>query len=184
MIAALGAAVLLAIAPGASGAQGAAQAIHLDVPVLRQSPGHCGPNALTMVLRFYGASSAAVGEADGAYDPALRGALITDLAAAARRAGYAAEIATPDADGLRGWLASGVPPILLVNGGAGPVARLHYLVVAGWEPAPARWVVLDGGATPRRMGEAELARRRRGSDDRALIVRPATAATAAPGAAP
>src|SRR5689334_18782772 len=60
-------------------APAAATAFHLAVPVVRQAPERCGPAALEMVLRFYGADSS-VGLAEAAYDPVLHGALITDLA--------------------------------------------------------------------------------------------------------
>ena len=72
----------------------------LEVPVVRQAPERCGQAALEMVLRFYGADAASLREGERAYDPALRGSLITDLAAAARRAGYEAEIATLAPDSL------------------------------------------------------------------------------------
>src|SRR5438128_2674746 len=80
----------------------------LDVPIVAQRPERCGQAALEMVLRYYGANAEAIRESDRAYDPALRGSLITDLAAAARRAGYDAEIATLVPDSLVALLATGV----------------------------------------------------------------------------
>ena len=82
-----GAVLALAIATAGTAAPAA---VRLAVPVVRQAPERCGPAALAMVMRFHGADSAALAEADRAYDPVLRGALITDLAAAARRAGFTA----------------------------------------------------------------------------------------------
>ena len=85
----------------------------LDVPIVRQERERCGQAALAMVLRYYGAAPAALHEVDAAYDPVLRGSLITDLAGAARRAGYDAAVATLTPDSLIALLDDGVPPILL-----------------------------------------------------------------------
>jgi ABC-type bacteriocin/lantibiotic exporter with double-glycine peptidase domain len=98
-------------------AAGSAGALALAVPIVRQRPERCGPAALLMVVRYHGAPVAAEAEVERAYDPALRGALITDLAAAARRAGFHAEVAVAPPDSLPAWLARGVPPILLIARG-------------------------------------------------------------------
>ncbi len=196
MILEAGAALLLAAAPGAissprdppgdappgtarSVVRSAGASVRLAVPVVRQSPERCGPVALGMVLRFYGAGPEALAEADRAYDRALRGALITDLAAAARRAGYAAEVVTLPPDSLVAWLARGVPPIVLYQSGVGPLTRPHYAVVVGWDAERHRWALNDGGAAARAVDAAEFSRRHRASDGRALIVRPGPAVTPA-----
>ncbi len=157
---------LLAALPAA----GTPGALRLPVPIVRQRPERCGPAALAMVLGRYGADSIAVGEADRAYDPVLRGALITDLAACARRAGFAARIASPGVDSLATLLQAGVPPILLVAHGIGPIARGHYLVVVGCDAKRGRFVVHDGGATPRDVSARSLARAWSASGGQALIV--------------
>lgn len=157
----------------------AAPAIRLEVPVIRQAPEHCGPAALEMVLRYYGAPAAALSEAERTYEPALRGALITDLAAAARRAGYPAAVAAPGPDSLPALLARGVPPILLVSAGIGPIARGHYIVVTGWDAARRRYEVNDGGRAARGLDAGDLARRWRAAGGRALLVRRADPAGAA-----
>ncbi len=158
---------LLAATP----AVGTAGALRLPVPIVRQRPERCGPAALAMVLGRYGAdSAAAVREAERAYDPVLRGALITDLAACARRAGFGARIASPGVDSLVTLLEAGVPPILLVARGLGPIARGHYLVVVGSDAGRARFVVHDGGATPRDVSARALDRAWSASGGQALIV--------------
>lgn len=144
----------------------------LDVPIVRRGPERCGPAALEMALRYYGAGPAALREADAAYDPRLRGTLITDLAAAARRAGFEAEVRSPGPDSLVLLLAAGVPPVVLYGAGRGPVTTLHYGVLTGWDPARERFTLNDGGARPRTMSRDELERRRRPAGGRALIVRP------------
>jgi ABC-type bacteriocin/lantibiotic exporter with double-glycine peptidase domain len=145
--------------------------LRLPVPLVRQASERCGPAALVMVLRFFGAGPGAVAEAERAYDPVLRGALITELAAAARRAGADAAIETPGADSLVALLRAGIPPILLYETGTAPVARAHYGVVVGWEPRRDRFVLHDGGDRPRVLSRAELVRHWRGGDGLALVVR-------------
>ena len=151
-------------------ASGSSAPVRLDVPAIPQARERCGPAALGMVLRCYGAGPEAIAEADRAYDPALRGSLITDLAACARRAGFAAEVVTLAPDSLAACLGRGVPPILLVRNGVGPVTLPHDAVVIGWDPARRRYAVNDGGRTTRTMGVEDLVRRWRGGDFRALLV--------------
>ena len=143
----------------------------LEVPIVRQVPERCGQAALEMVLRYYGAGAGALREGDRAYDPALRGSLITDLAAAARRAGYEAEIATLTPDSLIALLAAGVPPVVLYQNGRPPLTVPHFGVVTAWDPARGAFTLNDGGARPRVVRCNELARRWRTAGSQALIVR-------------
>jgi ABC-type bacteriocin/lantibiotic exporter with double-glycine peptidase domain len=159
------AASLFAAGPPATGTA------ELPVPVIRQAPERCGQAALAMVLRYYGADSS-VAEAERAYDRALRGSLITDLAAAARRAGFEARVAELGEDSLRLLIAARVPPVLLVRRGAGPLTVGHYGVVIGWDPDRERYAVNDGGPATRHLARADLMRRWRGAGSLALIVRP------------
>jgi hypothetical protein len=123
-----------------------------------------------MVMRFYGADSSALAEADRAFDPALRGTLITDLAAAARRAGLTAEVRTLGDSDVVALLMRGVPPILLFQNGRGPVTVRHFGVVVGWDPAADAFTLQDGGAKPRRMGRSALLKRWRAAGSQGLIV--------------
>ena len=176
------AAAFLAIADGGADAVSGTALLRLPVPVIRQQKERCGPAALAMVLRYYGAAPSAVAEADRAYDHALHGTLITDLAAAARRGGYAAEIGTLTSDALVALLARGVPPILLFQSGAGPLERGHYGVIVGFDPARERFAMNDGGGSTHELSRASLEKRWSGSDHHALIVtRPDTAAGPATG---
>ena len=143
----------------------------LEVPVVRQARERCGQAALQMVLRYYGADSAALHEGDSAYDPVLRGSLITDLAAAARRAGYVAEIATLTPDSLIALLAARVPPVVLYQNGRPPLTVPHFGVVTGWDPAREVFTLNDGGAGPRVVRRSDLAKRWRTAGSQALIVR-------------
>jgi hypothetical protein len=143
----------------------------LDVPILKQEPERCGEAALGMVLRYYGAVPAALREVDGAYDPVLHGSLITDLAGAARRAGYTAIIATLTPDSLIGLLKDDVPPILLYQNGRGPLTVRHFGVVAGWDATRGAFILHDGGGRPRMMRRGDLVKRWETAGSQALIVR-------------
>ena len=143
----------------------------LEVPIVKQAPERCGQAALEMVLRYHGADTGSLREGDRAYDPVLRGSLITDLATAARRAGYEAEIATLTPDSLIALLAAGVPPVVLYQNGRGPLTVPHFGVVTGWNPARQRFTLNDGGALPRVVRRDDLAKRWRTAGSQALIVR-------------
>ncbi len=143
----------------------------LQVPVIRQSPERCGPASLRMVMRYEHAAASAEAFADSAYDPILRGALITELAAAARRAGFDAEVETPSADSLVALLAAGVPPILLIDVGIGPLQKGHYVVLVGGDDT-GHFTIHDGSARPRTLERAALVKRWRAAGGQALVVRP------------
>lgn len=143
----------------------------LAVPFVIQARERCGPAALEMVLRYYGADSAAVSEADRAYDPVLRGTLITDLAAASRRAGYEALVATSTPDSLIGLLGAGVPPIILYQAARGPFMAGHFGVVTFWDPVDDAFTLHDGGARPRLLRRGDLAKRWQAAGSQVLIVR-------------
>jgi ABC-type bacteriocin/lantibiotic exporter with double-glycine peptidase domain len=171
-------AVALLVAASTASAQPVAHAqtaparapVRLEVPVVRQTRERCGPAALEMVLRFYGAPDSVLTEPGRAYDPTLGGTLITDLAAASRRAGYPARIATIGADSLVALIAGGVPPIVLYQNGPAPVTVPHYGVVTGWDPAHDRFTLNDGSDRPRAIGRADLEKRWRTAGSQALIV--------------
>lgn len=143
----------------------------LDVPVVEQERERCGQSALTMVMRYYGASDSALREVDAAYDPVLRGSLITDLARAAERAGFQATVGTLTPEMLIDLLAGGVPPILLYQSGAGPVTYRHFGVVTGWDPERAVFTLHDGTARPVVTRRKELEKRWTTAGSQALVVR-------------
>jgi len=143
----------------------------LDVPIITQTRERCGQAALTMVLRYYGADPAALREVDAAYDPALRGSLITDLASAARRAGYDATVETLTPDALIDLLDDGVPPIVLYQNGAGPITVRHFGVVTSWDADGASFTLHDGSAHPRVARRGDLTKRWETAGSQALVVR-------------
>ena len=142
----------------------------LAVPLVRQARARCGQAALAMVLRYYGAGPAALREVDGAYDPVLRGSLITDLAGAARKAGYVAAVSTLTAESLIDLLNNGVPPILLYQSGTGPLTVRHFGVVTAWDASHAAFTLHDGSARPRVTRRRDLVKRWETAGSQALIV--------------
>jgi hypothetical protein len=104
------------------------------VPFLPQEEDTCGPSSLAMVLRFLGKSVDTSEIVRETRTEGLKGTLITDLASAARRRGFAAEIADLDLPRLKERISAGVPVILLVDLGIWSWSRPHYLVAYGWTP--------------------------------------------------
>jgi Peptidase C39 family len=142
----------------------------LKVPLVKQARQHCGQAALAMVLRYYGADPIALREVDGCYDPVLRGSLITDLAGAARRAGFEAAVTTLTPDSLISLLNAGVPPILLYQNGSGPLTVRHFGVVTGWDESRAAFTLNDGTSRPRVAVRSDLVKRWETAGSQALIV--------------
>ena len=105
------------------------------VPFLPQEEDTCGPSSLAMVLEFLGQKKVDTAEiVRETRTEGLKGTLITDLASAARRRGYAAEVVDLDLPRLREQIVAGVPVILLVDLGIWSWSRPHYLVAYGWTP--------------------------------------------------
>ena len=104
------------------------------VPFLPQEDDTCSPSSLAMVLLFLGRNVDTLEIVRETRTEGLKGTLITDLAGAARRRGFAAEIADLDLPRLRERISAGVPVILLVDLGIWSWSRPHYLVAYGWTP--------------------------------------------------
>jgi ABC-type bacteriocin/lantibiotic exporter with double-glycine peptidase domain len=102
------------------------------VPFVRQAEETCGPSSLAMVLRFLGGNQTTADLLQETRTEALRGALITDLANAAKRRGYAAEVVDLDLPGLKARIADGTPVILLIDRGIWVYSIPHYLVAYGY----------------------------------------------------
>lgn len=103
-----------------------------DVPFLPQEDETCGPSSLAMVLRFLGKEVSTAEIVRETRTEGLKGTLITDLAEAARRRGFAAEVVDLKLSVLRERISEGVPVILLVDLGVWVWSRPHYLVAYGW----------------------------------------------------
>jgi ABC-type bacteriocin/lantibiotic exporter with double-glycine peptidase domain len=101
------------------------------VPFLPQEEDTCGPSSLAMLLRFFGKDVRTAEIVRETRTAGLRGTLITDLAVAARRRGFEAEVVDIDLARLREWISEGTPVILLVDLGTWVLTRPHYLLVFG-----------------------------------------------------
>ncbi|MDD5761266.1 MAG: cysteine peptidase family C39 domain-containing protein [bacterium] len=104
------------------------------VPFLPQEDDTCGPSSLAMVLGFFGRNVDTSEIVRETRTEGLKGTLITDLAGAAQRRGFAAEVADLDLPRLRERISAGIPVILLVDLGIWTWSRPHYLVAYGWTP--------------------------------------------------
>lgn len=114
------------------------------VPFLPQEEDTCGPSSLAMLLRFHGKDVSVRELVEETRTSGLRGTLITDLAAAARRRGIPAEVTELDLPRLRARIAAGEPAILLVDLGLWAWSRPHYLIAYGTSP---EGVVAHSGRT-------------------------------------
>ena len=112
----------------------AAATVIPQVPFLPQEEDTCGPSSLAMLLRFFGVDARTGEIVRETRTAGLRGTLITDLAAAARRRGFEAEVVDFDLERLRERIAEGIPVILLVDLGAWVYSRPHYLLAFGVTP--------------------------------------------------
>lgn len=120
-----------AAGPSAPGAVLPGTRVVEGVPFLPQEEETCGPSSLAMLLRFHGKEATPRELVAETRTKGLRGTLITDLAAAARRRGVNADVADLDLPGLRRRILAGEPLILLVDLGTWVWSRPHYLVAYG-----------------------------------------------------
>jgi ABC-type bacteriocin/lantibiotic exporter with double-glycine peptidase domain len=104
------------------------------VPFLPQEENTCGPSSLAMLLRFLGQDVRTGEIVRETMTAGLEGALITDLAAAARRRGFEAEVVNLTFARLREKISEGIPVILLVDLGTWVLSRPHYLLAFGVTP--------------------------------------------------
>ncbi len=102
------------------------------VPFFPQQEESCGPTSLGMVLRHLGDTTPVDDLVRETRTTGLQGTLITDLAGAARRRGYSAEVENLDMPRLRERIRRGEPVILLVDLGVWVWSRPHYLVAYGY----------------------------------------------------
>ncbi len=123
-----------AVPPAVGAGPAAATRVLAGVPFLPQEEDTCGPSSLAMLLRFHGKDASTRELVEETRTAGLRGTLITDLAAAARRRGLPAEVTALDMPGLRRRILAGEPAVLLVDLGAWAWSRPHYLVAFGVTP--------------------------------------------------
>ncbi len=139
------------------------------VPFLPQEDETCGPSSLAMMLRFLGKEADTAEIVRGTRTAGLRGTLITDLAAAARRRGVEAEVVGLDAAGLRAQIDAGRPVIVLVDLGFWVWSRPHYMLVYGY--GPRGYVAHSGRTAGREIPTSELDARWAKMGRLAIVVR-------------
>ncbi len=104
------------------------------VPFFPQEDFQCGPASLAGVLNFHGVQATPQELAAEVFRPDQRGTLGLDMALAARNRGLTARFYEGSAADLAQGLSRGLPLILLLDLGLGPVQRLHFVVATGYGP--------------------------------------------------
>jgi tetratricopeptide (TPR) repeat protein len=118
---------------------------HLSaVPFVAQTPYHCGPAALAMVLQHVGLAATPQGLADAVFLPSRQGALQDDMLAASRRSGALAFVLEPQLQNLCREVANGQPVVVLQNLGLSMAPRWHYAVAVGFDLS-AQQITLHSG---------------------------------------
>jgi hypothetical protein len=121
-----------------------------SVPFVAQEAYHCGPAALAMVLRYWGAAADAAEIGRELYLPSARGVLNLELEFQARRRGFRTEAFPGSLERAREELRRGRPLIVFQDLGVGPVSVPHFAVLVGYDDR-AGVVVLHSGTTPFRV---------------------------------
>jgi tetratricopeptide (TPR) repeat protein len=103
------------------------------VPFVAQTPLHCGPAALAMVLRHLGRDVSAEALADAVFLPARGGSLQAEMLAGARRHDALAVPVAPSLEALLRELADRHPVVVLQNLGLTIAPQWHYAVAIGYD---------------------------------------------------
>ena len=125
------------------------------VPFIAQEAYWCGPAALAMVLRYYGAAGDADQIAQALYLASARGTLNLDLEFYARRQGFQARAFEGSLDRLKAEVRQGRPLVVFQDLGAPLGSVPHFAVLVGYDDR-AGVVVLHSGTTPYRVVPAAL----------------------------
>jgi len=118
------------------------------VPFIAQTPLHCGPASLAMVLRHLGRDVTADQLADAVFLPARGGTLQAEMLAGARRHDALAQRVPGQLEALLRELQAGHPVVVLQNLGLSIVPTWHYAVLIGYDRARDE-LVLRSGTTER-----------------------------------
>jgi ABC-type bacteriocin/lantibiotic exporter with double-glycine peptidase domain len=120
------------------------------VPFVAQDAYQCGPAALAMVLRYWGADADATEIGRALALPSGRGVLNLELEFEARRRGFRTEAFQGTLERAKTELERGRPLIVFQDLGRGPVSVPHFAVLLGYDDR-AEAVVLHSGTTPYRV---------------------------------
>jgi ABC-type bacteriocin/lantibiotic exporter with double-glycine peptidase domain len=122
----------------------------LTVPFIAQDAHQCGPAALAMVLRYWGAPAEADEIGRALYLPSARGVLNLELEFEARRRGFRTQAFEGTLDRAKVELGRGRPLIVFQDLGRGPVSVPHFAVLLGYDDRR-QVVVLHSGPTAYRI---------------------------------
>jgi ABC-type bacteriocin/lantibiotic exporter with double-glycine peptidase domain len=117
------------------------------VPFIAQEAFQCGPAALAMVLRYWGAAAEADELGRTLYLPSARGVLNIELEFEARRRGFRTTAFEGTLERAKAELRRGRPLIVFQDLGRGAVSVPHFAVLVGFDDR-AEVVVLHSGTTP------------------------------------
>lgn len=141
-----------------------------DVPFYESSEGDCGAAAMAMVLGYWDVPVSMDSVREALQSQSGRGTLTIDMQWFAQSSGYEGRVLHLDRDGLRRLIRAGIPAILLVDYGFGPVQRDHYIVVVGY--GGARYRVHSGSEQNRLVNADRLESRWRRNRGWTLVVAP------------
>jgi ABC-type bacteriocin/lantibiotic exporter with double-glycine peptidase domain len=128
------------------------------VPFIAQDAYQCGPAALAMVLRYWGAAAEADEIGRALHLPSARGVLNVELEFQARRRGFRTVAFEGTLERAKAELRQGRPLIVFQDLGRGPVSVPHFAVLLGFDDR-AEVVVLHSGTTAyHRLSYAEFLR--------------------------
>jgi ABC-type bacteriocin/lantibiotic exporter with double-glycine peptidase domain len=116
------------------------------VPFIPQEAYQCGPAALAMVLRYWGAAADPEEIGRALYLPSARGVLNLELEFEARRRGFRTRAFEGSLDRVKAELRQGRPIIVFQDLGRGPVSVPHFAVLLGYDDR-SEVVVLHSGTT-------------------------------------
>jgi tetratricopeptide (TPR) repeat protein len=128
------------------------QALLRDVAFFAQTPYHCGPAALAMVLVHAGFKTTPDALADAVFLPSRQGALQDEMLAATRRIGALAVPLPAALAALCEEVAAGHPVVVLQNLGLAFAPRWHYAVVVGFDLREQHLVLHSGANAYEVMG--------------------------------
>jgi hypothetical protein len=103
-----------------------------DVPFFPDDGNLCGPASLAAVLGHAGYPTTVAEATEGVQRWALRGSLGPDLAIYARKRGAKARFFSSGPEELVALLDKGVPVLVEVDNGLGPLAKPHFMVAVGY----------------------------------------------------
>jgi ABC-type bacteriocin/lantibiotic exporter with double-glycine peptidase domain len=120
------------------------------VPFVAQDAYQCGPAALAMVLRYWGAAADVEEIGRALYLPSARGVLNIELEFEARRRGFQTQAFEGTLDRAKAELRRGRPLVVFQDLGRGSLSVPHFAVLLGYDDR-SEVVVLHSGTTAYRI---------------------------------